>query len=51
MKEKILKKLKKGVGSESISQRYGSGDPDRDPHQNVTNPQHCFYIFSKTMMK
>jgi hypothetical protein len=30
--------LKKGVGSE-VSQRYGSGDPD--PHQNVTDPQHC----------
>jgi hypothetical protein len=29
-----------GVGSGSISQRYGPGDPD--PHQNVTDPQHCF---------
>ncbi len=33
-----------GVGSEagsrSISQIYGSGDPD--PHQNVTDPHHCF---------
>jgi hypothetical protein len=29
-----------GVGSGSISERYGSGDPD--PHQNVTDPQHCF---------
>ena len=28
-----------GSGSESISQRYGSGDPD--PHQNITDPQHC----------
>jgi hypothetical protein len=34
-----LKSLKKGVGSGSIGQRYGSADPD--PHQNVTNPQHC----------
>jgi hypothetical protein len=40
-----LKSLKKGVesgvrsGSGSIIQRYGSGDPD--PHQNVTDPQHC----------
>ena len=25
-------------GSGSISHRYGSGD--RDPHQNVTDPQH-----------
>ncbi len=28
-----------GSGSGSISQRYGSGEPD--PHQNVTDPQHC----------
>ncbi len=36
-----LKSMKKGVGgseSGSISQRYGSGDPDPDPHQNVTDP-------------
>jgi hypothetical protein len=35
-----LKSLKKGigsgVGSRSISQRYGS--TDQDPHQNVTDP-------------
>jgi hypothetical protein len=30
--------MKKEVGS--ISQKYGSGDPDPDPHQNVTDPQH-----------
>jgi hypothetical protein len=24
-----------GSGSESISQRHGSADPDPDPHQNV----------------
>jgi hypothetical protein len=29
--------LKKGV--RSVSQRYGSADPD--PRQNVTDPQHC----------
>jgi hypothetical protein len=34
-----LKSLKKGVGSGFISQRYGSADPD--PHQHVTDPQHC----------
>jgi hypothetical protein len=28
-----------GVGAGSISQRYESGD--LDPHQNVTDPQHC----------
>ncbi len=33
----FLKSLKKGVGSGSISQSYGSGNPD--PHQNVTDPQ------------
>jgi hypothetical protein len=32
-----LKSLKKEVGS--ISQSHGTGDPD--PHQNVTDPQHC----------
>jgi hypothetical protein len=30
-----------GVGSGSNSQRYGSGDPNSDPYQNVTDPQHC----------
>jgi hypothetical protein len=43
-----LKSMKKGVGSgvgsvagsESIIQRYGSGDPD--PHQIVMDPQHFF---------
>jgi hypothetical protein len=37
-----LKLMKKGVGSgfRSISQRYGSGDRDPDPHQNVMDPQH-----------
>ncbi len=33
-----LKSLKKGVGYESASQRYGSADPDPDPHQSGTNP-------------
>jgi hypothetical protein len=37
--------MKKGV--ESISQRNGSGDPDPDPHQNVTDPQHCLLSFTK----
>ncbi len=41
-----LKSLKKGVRSRvgsgygSISQRYGSGDPDPGPRQNVTDPQY-----------
>ncbi len=39
--------LKKGVGSAStsIKQRSGSGDPD--PHQNVTDPQHCTVALSE----
>jgi hypothetical protein len=28
-----------GTGSGSINQRYRSVDPD--PHQHVTDPQHC----------
>ncbi len=45
-----LKSLKKGVrsgvgsGFGSISQGYGSKDPDPHPHQNVTDPQHCVEI-------
>jgi hypothetical protein len=39
---KFFKSLKKVVGS--ISQRYGSGDPDPDPHQNVKDPQHCMQL-------
>jgi hypothetical protein len=35
-----------GSGSGSISQRYGSVDPD--PHQNITDPQHWF---KKTLNK
>jgi hypothetical protein len=33
-----------GFGSGSVSQKYGSPDPD--PYQNVTvtDPQRCFYI-------
>jgi hypothetical protein len=29
--------------SGSISQRHRSPDPDADPHQNVTDPQHCLF--------
>jgi hypothetical protein len=34
-------------GSGSISQSYGSGDPD--PHQNVADPQHCSQQWSCKM--
>jgi hypothetical protein len=38
----MKKEVGSGVGSrsESISQRYGSGDSDPDPHHYVTDPQH-----------
>jgi hypothetical protein len=29
--------------SGSLSQRYGSADPDPDPYQNFTDPQHWSY--------
>jgi hypothetical protein len=42
-----LKSLKKGVGSGvgsgSVSQRYGSADPD--PHRNITDPQHFSFVY------
>jgi hypothetical protein len=31
-----------GTGYGSIIQRYGSGDPEPDPHQNVTDTQHWY---------
>ncbi len=30
-----------GSASRSVSQRYGSEDPDPDPYKNVTDPQYC----------
>jgi hypothetical protein len=38
----MMKEVVSGVGSrsESISQRYRSGDSDPDPNHNVTDPQH-----------
>ncbi len=33
------------VGTESINQRFGSGDPDQDPHQHVTDPQYSLQVF------
>jgi hypothetical protein len=38
--------MKKEVGSGSISQRYGSGGPEPDPHQNFTDPQHLSVLYS-----
>jgi hypothetical protein len=38
--QSLKKEVGSGVGSGSIRQRYGSGDPD--PHQNVTDPQHWY---------
>ncbi len=34
--------MTKIAGSGSISKRHGSADPD--PHQNVMDPQHWFYV-------
>ncbi len=30
--------------SRSISQKYGSADPDQNPYQNFMDPQHCFLL-------
>jgi hypothetical protein len=32
---------KAGSGSEFVSHRHGSADPDPDPLQNVMDPEHC----------
>jgi hypothetical protein len=36
------------AGSGSISQSHGSADSDQDPdpHQNVMDPQHCYFVRS-----
>ncbi len=31
-----------GSGAWSINQEYGSKDPDPDPYQNFTDPEHCY---------
>ncbi len=36
--------MTKIAGSGSISQRYGSADPDTDPHKNVVDPEHCLKL-------
>jgi len=36
----ILKINDERNGSGSMSQRYGFGVPDPDPHQNVVDPKH-----------
>jgi hypothetical protein len=36
----LLLALTKRAGSGSVSQRYGSEDPDPDPYQNTTDPEH-----------
>ncbi len=38
--KKSWRSLTKIAGSGSISQRYGSADPDLDPHQHFMDPQH-----------
>jgi hypothetical protein len=39
----LKKEVGSGVVSGSISQRYGSADPDPDPHRKVMDPQHCIF--------
>jgi len=47
---------KKGVfcrhleGSGAISQRHGSADPDPDPPQNVTDPQHWLEVWKRLLV-
>jgi hypothetical protein len=31
-------------GSEFISQRHGSADPDPNPQKNVMDPEHCWNV-------
>ncbi len=40
MKKGIVSGVGSGTGYGSITQRYGSGDPDPDPQQNVMDPKH-----------
>jgi hypothetical protein len=42
MKKGVGSGVGSGTGSGSISQWYGSGDPDPDLHKNGTDPQHEF---------
>ncbi len=44
----ISQRYGSGVGSGSISQMYEYGDPD--PHQNVTDPQHCLKLLLKLIL-
>jgi hypothetical protein len=39
-----MKRVESGSapGSGSLTQWYGSADPDPDPYQNVMDPQHCY---------
>jgi hypothetical protein len=38
----LTKRAGSGAGSGTVSQWYGSSDPD--PYQNVTGPQHCLKV-------
>jgi hypothetical protein len=38
-----MKRTGSGAVSGSVSQRYGSADPD--PYQKVTDLEHCFHSF------
>ena len=34
-------RIRSWIRSRIHTSRYGLGDPDPDPHQNATDPQHC----------
>jgi hypothetical protein len=36
----VVKVADQNCRSGSVRQRYGSADPDPDPYQNVTDPEH-----------
>jgi hypothetical protein len=42
-----MKRAEAGAGS--VSQRYGSADPDTDPYQNVTDPEHCKQLYQRNI--
>ncbi len=43
----MTKRLEHGSESGTVSQRYGSTDPDPGPdsYQNATDPEHCLEIY------
>jgi hypothetical protein len=45
---------KAGSGTGSVNQVRDSKDPDPDPYQNVTDPEHCYpyaYYYATRLLK